>query len=300
MTQTQNQTKKTADQEFAEMVIAKLEAGTTPWQRGWAINEALAKPCYNCVSGGEYHGANIFRLFFASEVKGYTDNRWVTYKQAQEKGWQVRKGEKGTPVSFFKAYRSEGADAEDEDSTVSRVHYAIKTYTVFNAEQVDGIPAQPTPETFDWNPVEVGERILANSGAKIFHNAAATGCSYIPTKDMIELPLKEYFLDAAEYYAAALHELAHWTGADSRLARNLTTNHAREEYAREELRAEIASWMISAATGLPFKPDSHAAYVNGWIQAIRRDYREIFRACADAERIKNYILDFSKPKEVAA
>ena len=94
---TQN-TKMTADREFAEMIIQRLEAGTTPWQRGWSINEALAKPFHNCVSGGEYHGANIFRLFFATEIKGYTDNRWMTYKQAQEKGWQVRKASATAPT----------------------------------------------------------------------------------------------------------------------------------------------------------------------------------------------------------
>ena len=294
MTQT---TKMTADREFAEMIIQRLEAGTTPWQRGWSINEALAKPFHNCVSGGEYHGANIFRLFFATEIKGYTDNRWMTYKQAQEKGWQVRKGEKGVHVSFYKAYKPDGTDDEDEDSTVSRIRYAVKVYTVFNASQVDGVPAMPEPDTYEWNPVEIGERILANSGAVIEHKTTANGCSYIPSADIIELPPKEQFIDAAEYYAAALHELAHWTGAAKRLDRGLTTNHGKEEYAREELRAEIASWMISAATGLPFKPDNHAAYVNGWIQAIKRDYREIFRACADAERIKDYILGFMPKSE---
>ena len=292
--------KMTADREFAEMIIQRLEAGTTPWQRGWSINEALAKPFHNCVSGGEYHGANIFRLFFATEIKGYTDNRWMTYKQAQEKGWQVRKGEKGVHVSFYKAYKPAGAEDEDEESTVSRTRYAVKVYTVFNASQVEGVPAIPEPDTYEWNPIEIGERILANSGAVIEHKTTANGCSYIPSADIIELPPKEQFLDAAEYYAAALHELAHWTGAASRLDRGLTTNHGKGEYAREELRAEITSWMISTATGLPFKPDNHAAYVANWIQAIKRDYREIFRACADAERIKDYILNFSKPKEVAA
>lgn len=291
--------KKTKDQEFSEMVVARLEAGTTPWQRGWSINEALCQPYRNCISGGEYHGANIFRLFFASEMKGYTDNRWMTYRQAAEKGYQVRKGEKGVAVSFYKAYRPEGAE-NDDDGTVSKTRYAVKVYTVFNAQQIDGVPALPAPETHVWNPIELGEQILANSGAKIEHKVT-NGCSYIPSADMIELPVKKMFKDAGEYYSAALHELAHWTGAASRLDRKLTTNHGKEEYAREELRAEIASWMISAATGLPFNPDNHAAYVNCWIQAIEKDYREIFRACADAERIKNYIMAFlPKPDEQAA
>ena len=294
---TQATEKKTADQAFAEMVVSKLEAGTTPWQRGWSINEALCKPFHNCVSGGEYHGANIFRLFFASEVMGYVDRRWMTYKQAQEKGWQVRKGEKGVHVSFFKAYKPEGE--EEEEGTVSKVRFAVKVYTVFNAAQIEGVPEMPEAESYEWNPIELGEQILANSGAVIEHKATAMTPAYLPSADRIEMPPREHFISAAEYYSAAIHELAHWTGAASRLARDLKGHGNKAEYAREELRAEIASWMISAATGLPFNPDNHAAYVANWIQAIKNDYREIFRACADAERIKDYIVGFLS-KEVQA
>lgn len=288
----------TKDQEFAEMIVKRLEEGTAPWQKGWSINEALCKPFRNAISGKAYKGANVVRCWIACETNGYIDHRFMTYRQAAEKGYQVRKGEHGTFISFFAPITKEEQD--ENGDVVVKTHYAARGYTVFNAEQIDGIPAIPAAETFEWDPVELGEKILANSGAVIEHSAAANGCSYIPSADKIVLPPKEQFMDAAEYYAAALHELAHWTGAAKRLDRGLTTNHGKEEYAREELRAEIASWMISAATGLPFKPESHAAYVNGWIQAIKRDYREIFRACADAERIKDYILNFSKPKEVAA
>lgn len=281
--------KKTKDQEFAEMIVKRLEAGTAPWQRGWSVNEALCKPFHNAISGKPYKGANIVRCWITCDAHGYIDHRFVTYKQAQENGWQVRKGEKGTFISFFAPVTKEEENANGE--LVAKTHYTARGYVVFNAEQVDGIPALPAPETFEWDPVELGEKILVNSGAVIVHNPAA-GCSYNPVTDKITLPPKEMFINAAQYYMAATHELAHWTGAAKRLDRKLLTERGKEEYAREELRAEIASWMISTETGLPFDPDSHAAYVNGWIQAIRKDYREIFRACADAERIKDFILSY--------
>lgn len=290
--------KRTADQEFAQMIVERLEAWTTPWQREWNVNEALCRPFHNVVSDKPYKGANVVRLWIASDKYGYTDPRFITYKQAAEHGWQVKKGSKGTYISFFKPVIKEQENDEGETEQLS--YFAHRGYTVFNAQQIEGIEPLPEPERFEWDPVELGEAILANSGAKITHSEGADGCSYRPALDDIVLPSKSLFKSAAGYYSAAIHELAHWTGADHRLARKLTTDHGREDYAREELRAEIASWMISTATGLPFSPDNHAAYVAGWIKAIKNDFREIFRACADAERIKEYILAFVPADEKKA
>ena len=291
--------KRTHDQEFADMIVARLQAGTAPWQRGWSVNEALTKPYHNCVSGKPYRGANVVRCWIACDKYGYVDPRFITYQQAREKGWQVRKGEKGTYISFFKPVVKE--IETDEGEIEEKAYFACRGYTVFNAAQVDGIDPLPEPETYTWDVVELGEIILRNSGAKIINSASATGCCYRPLQDDIVLPTPAMFISAAEYYSAAIHELAHWTGASSRLDRKLITRHGNEEYAREELRAEIASWMISTVTGLPFDPDNHAAYVDFWVKAIKNDYREIFRACADAERIKDYILAFlPKTEEKAA
>lgn len=283
----QNQ-KKTADQQFAEDIIAMLNAGTAPWQREWAINEALAAPFHNAISKGEYHGANIVRLAITSMQYNYIDPRWCTYKQAQEQGWQVRKGEKGTHISFYKQYQKDAENAETGEAE-TKTFFALKCYTVFNASQIDGIEALPEPEKFEWDAIELGERILENSHARIYHDGGNRAFYRVNTDD-IHLPEKQMFKDAGGYYATAIHELAHWTGAESRLNRKHGV-FGDEEYAREELRAEIASWMIAMATGLPFNPDNHAAYVKGWIKAIKNDHREIFRACADAEKIKNFLLE---------
>lgn len=288
--------KKTADEQFAEEIIARLEAGTTPWQREWAINEAYREEYHNCVSGKEYHGANILRLFIVSEMRGYDDRRFITYQQAKDKGWQVRRGEKGTQITFWKAYKQEAEDEGEED----KIRFAHRVYTVFNAAQVDGMPELPPAATYDWDPIELGEQILENSKAVIKYDGK-NRAFYRTLTDDIHLPAKENFKDAGGFYATAIHELAHWTKTAERLNRE-KIGEGIEAYAREELRAEIASWMISAATGLPFSPDNHAAYVAGWIECIKKDHREIFRACADAEKIKDYILGFlpKKEQEVAA
>lgn len=292
----QFETKLTADQQFAEDIIAMLEAGTTPWQREWSLNEALAQPYHNLLSKAEYKGANVVRLFLTSQSRGYTDPRWMTYKQAQEKGMQVRKGEKGTAISFFKHYQGEQENAEGENEVVTR--FAKRTYTVFNAAQIDGVEPLPEPETFEWDALAIGEKILAGSHAKISHDGGNRAFYRLNT-DSIHLPERSLFHDAGGFYATAIHELAHWTGHESRLNRKHGM-FGDADYAREELRAEIASWMIAVATGLPFNPDNHAAYVKGWIKAIKNDYREIFRACADAERIKEFILDLARPLENCA
>lgn len=281
--------KKSADEQFAEKIISMLEAGTAPWQRTWEIGQALSERPFNPLTKTIYAGGNYVRLAIVSMFNGYSDPRWMTYKQAQENGWQVRKGEKGTAVSFFKQYMKDDEVMELEDS--APIHYAKKVYTVFNASQIDGIEplVQEENPKHVWEPLEIGEKILANSHAVILHDSSM--CYYQPNTDTIHVPDPEAFFNAGAYYTSVLHELGHWTGHKSRLDRDLSGKYGTSGYAKEELRAEIASWMIAADTGIPHDPGNHAAYVGGWIKAIRNDYREIFRACADAEKIRTYLLN---------
>lgn len=287
---TQTETKKTSDELFAETIIEMLKAGTAPWQREWDINEALMMPYQNAISKVAYKGANILRLYVHSLKMGFSDPRWVTFNQAKEKGWYVMKGAKGTQVAFFKRYQKEEQNEDGETELESR--FAKKIYTVFNASQINGIEALPESEKHEWDPIEIGESILNNSCAHIEYNGKDRAF-YNPHFDSIHLPERNCFKDAGGFYSTAIHELAHWTGHENRLNRKLANSRGTEDYAREELRAEIASWMISAATGLPFSPENHASYVNGWIKAIKEDYKEIYRACADAEKIKTYLLELA-------
>jgi antirestriction protein ArdC len=227
------------------------------------------------------------------------DQRWMTYKQSNELGGQVRRGEKGTIIQYWK-FTEEHIKKDDQGKTVlddegnpvkitvklerPRVFYA----TVFNAEQIDGLPPLQKKEQ-TWDAIERAETILSSSGAMINHSAGGRAF-YRPTSDSIHLPEKGLFPSADKYYATALHELGHWTGHESRLNRDLAHPFGSEGYSREELRAEISSMLLGDTLGIGHDPGQHAAYVGSWIKTLRDDPLEIFRAAADAEKVQAYVL----------
>lgn len=283
---TKTNEKLTADQKFAEEIIEQLKAGTAPWVKPWAENEAFSRLPINAFSKVEYRGANILRLFTSAAQKGFNDSRWMTFKQASEHKMQVKKGSKGTQISFYKKVSMEKENADGDIEIKS--YMACKTFTVFNAEQIDGIKPVEVPAR-KWQPIELGEQILDSSRAKIRYDGG-NRAFYRPAEDVIHLPMRAQFATAAGFYGTACHELAHWTGTAGRLGRNIENSFGTEDYAKEELRAEIASWMLAVHTGLPFDPAEHTNYVAGWVKAIKDDYREIFRACADAQKIVDFLL----------
>ena len=219
--------------------------------------------------------------------RGYQDNRWLTYKQANELGAQVRKGERGTLVVFWqKTERTE----QQEDGTEKEVTGMFaKFFTVFNADQIDGLQQAKAKEFAPamWRH-EQCEQLLSDSGAKILHNGGDRAF-YSVRNDSIHLPIREAFKSEDKYLATALHELGHWSGSKDRLDRDLTGGFGSESYAREELRAEIASLMIGERLQIGHDPEQHAAYVKSWIKILKDDPREIMRACSDAEKICTHL-----------
>ena len=278
---------------FSDKVIGMLEKGTAPWQKPWnKPKHALGLPI-NPTSGNEYHGSNFIRLL----LEGREDPRWMTYKQAQNAGCQVRRGEKGTQIAYWDSALKH--DNEENPEEITGKYLFCKVYTVFNAEQVEGLePLCREPEPVGWNPVEQGEQILENSGATI-HYREQVRAFYSLTDDKIVLPLRSQFKSGVDFYGTALHELGHWTGHPERLNRKLAGRFGTEAYAVEELRAEIASWMLAVDTGIPHAPEHHAAYVESWIGILKKDPKEILRACADAEKIRTYLMALSAVKKAA-
>ncbi|WP_434779030.1 ArdC family protein [Neisseria sp. Ec49-e6-T10] len=298
------ESKKNKGQEYAENVanelIKHLQAGTAPWQRPWTPDIGFDLP-YNHITGNVYSGTNNLMLM----MQMYDDPRWMTYKQAQSVDAQVRKGEKGvglirliTHVEKTKRDEQNKPVLDADGNTVKE--YAvlpqpiIKSFTVFNGEQIEGIPEYDRkPVQYDWEPSEKAEAILLASKARIdvhplYHP------SYNPDSDMINLPEKGQFPSQEFYYATALHELGHWTGHPSRMDRDLTGKFGSENYAKEELRAEITSLMLSRELGLPHDIGQHAAYVQSWIQVLKDDPMEIVYASKDAQRMKDYIQSFER------
>jgi putative DNA primase/helicase len=289
--------KKPFHERVAEKLIEQLEQGTAPWQRPWEGGQPSSFMPVNPTTGKRYKGINAMFLM----AQGYSDQRWLTYKQAEAAGAQVRKGERGTSVQYWKFHeeviRRDDAgqpvlDATGQPATYSfelerpRVFFA----TVFNGEQIDGLP-ELQRTAVQWDPLERAEHILRASGAAISHSSQPRAY-YQASSDRIHLPEKALFSAPSGYYATALHELGHWTGHNSRLDRDLSHPFGSEGYAKEELRAEIASMILGDELGIGHDVTQHAAYVASWIKVLKDDPLEIFRASADAEKILGHVMSY--------
>ncbi len=290
--------------EIAQQFIDAIEKGAAPWQKPW--DETVGSQ-FNPTSQSSYRGINQLHLALVAEKKGYTDPRWMTYRQAQEQGAQVRKGEKSTPIEYWKweekipALDDNGKPRLDQNgkelmTTVKLDRPKVFYARVFNASQIEGLP-EFTPPKVKFDPIERAEAVISSMGVAINESNGAKAF-YRPSDHSITMPLKESFKDAYGYYSVALHELGHATGHKTLLARDFGNVHGSTDYAREELRAEIASYMVAKEMGLAHDPSRHAGYVEGWLKALKEDPNEIFRASRDAERIKTYILEPEKREEL--
>ena len=310
-----NQTSERRDfrKEVTDSIAKMLEEGVAPWQKPWDASVAgtLTLP-FNPTSNNSYRGGNAIHLLATAMRKGYEDPRWMTYKQAAENDWQVRKGEKGTQIEFWEIKRANEADNENPSSSPatnpesgrrddqSRSQFIHRVYTVFNATQIEGVPAYEPKHRSPFEIVEAGEQILRNSGARVTHDQADRAF-YSRSSDSIHLPPREAFDGAPGYYGTALHELAHWSGHPDRLNRQTLNQSYRfgdQNYAREELRAELASVFLAAERGIPHNPATHASYVGSWIKALRDDKNEIFRAAHDASRATEFLLSLERDRSI--
>ncbi|CND38484.1 conjugal transfer protein TraC [Salmonella enterica subsp. enterica serovar Dublin] len=293
--------KKPFYEEIADRLIKQLEEGTAPWQKPW--EPGSSRMPHNPVSGTRYKGANA--LWLAMQQR--TDPRWMTYKQAQSVNAQVQKGEKGTLVQYWKftdtipKLDDKGKPVLDDNGkkkmiTVKLDRPKVFSAVVFNAEQIQGLPPLEVKATKpDWERHERAENILQSMSVPIKHDQA-DGAFYRPSTDSIHLPERSQFPSADNYYATALHEAGHSTGHKSRLDRDLTGRFGSESYAKEELRAEIASLMIGDELQIGHDPGQHAAYVKSWVKVLKDDPKEILRAAKDAEAISSYLLSHEKEK----
>ncbi|HHT9914901.1 TPA: zincin-like metallopeptidase domain-containing protein [Legionella pneumophila] len=296
-------TKMPYHQIVANQIIEGLKVGTAPWLKPWEPGIGNGQVPFNPVTGKRYRGINALYLMLNQS----DDNRWLTYKQAQSIEAQVRKGEKGTTIQYWKFTDERVKEDEsgrpilDEKGNSVKVQVNLERpqvfyATVFHASQIDNMPELVVKEQ-DWFIVEKAEKLLLKSGAAIFHSEADRAFYRLST-DSIHLPPKEQFKSAANYYATALHELGHWSGHPSRLDRDLGHPFGSEAYAKEELRAEIASMLLGAELGIGHDPSQHTAYIKSWIRVLEDDPLEIFRAAADAEKIVNHICALDQVQQI--
>ncbi len=289
-----SQKKQTAEQRFNEAfikdVINAVKHNNAPWQKSWDTGEITAP--YNAKSNRIYSGRNIIRLALTAQQKGYVDPRWATFKQIEELGGKVNKGEKGTGILFFKEEESVKRDGTPYTKKV------IRQFHVFNLSQTD-LPQYQQANKIDREVtpnLQPFADILERHDPKMQQGEPA----YRPSNDTIYMPPKEAFKDDAYYYATALHEMSHWTGHESRLDRNIKNKFGSPEYAQEELVAELSSYMISLETGLPFNPTNSQAYLQHWGEKTGSELEEsMMTAFKDASAVQMYLSGESREQVIA-
>lgn len=277
------------EQRVTDSIIAALENGTAPWRQSW-IGGGNQVPTRS--NGEPYRGINVLLLMISQYSGGYGANRWMTFKQAEALGGNVRKGSKSTYVIKYGTYEKkvDGEAVGDEGSKLTAGY--IKGYNVFNVDQIEGLPEQyyDKPEVVaghvDWN-MEL-EATLAQTGANI--SWSGTRAYFAPGPDHIVMPDRERFSDAEQAYATLCHELVHWTGHKDRLARDFSGK--KEAYAYEELVAELGAAFLGSHFG--FRPDhieDHASYIASWLKVLKNDPKAIISAASKAQTATDYIRE---------
>jgi antirestriction protein ArdC len=277
-------------QELTDRIIAALEAGTAPWRSPWNPNACGgATTPINAATGHRYRGINLFVLGMSPLALIANDPRWCSYRQAAARGWQVRKGEKAMPVYFYKPIEVEDRRTKGDPET-KRIPI-LRTFSVFHASQIEGIPELAPPVATRTVPERVGdvEIIIKASGVSV--RIGGGRAFYSPALDSIQMPPDAAFESPAERAATILHELGHASGAKHRLDRDLSARFGSSAYAREELRVEISSVLVGDAISLPSDIPNHASYLSSWLEILKSDKREIFHAAAAAQRIADFILN---------
>ncbi|MCR5691510.1 MAG: ssDNA-binding domain-containing protein [Eubacterium sp.] len=289
--------------ELADAFIASLNEKELPWTKGWSVVRNQ-----NAINGHEYRGVNAFWLAYISQIKGYKDPRWCTYKQAAAKGWQVKRGEKGTHIEFWSMYDketkrklttrevSELREQISDEEFSERIKPISNVYSVFNAEQIEGIPElQIATQEYDKDIcIEIRDDVI--KGLEVGFIESGDQAFYSPREDSITMPPMDAFWDEYSYLATFLHEAGHSTGSKSRMNRDLSGSFGTESYAKEELRAEIASAFTTQAIGLDGTMskehiDNHKAYIQNWVQILKDDPNELFRAINEAAKISDFVIE---------
>jgi antirestriction protein ArdC len=279
-------------QSVTDQIVASIEAGAGTFTMPWHRDAGTTMPT-NALTGNTYNGVNVVALWAAAEQCGFTTGYWATYKQWSLLGGQVRKGEKGSVIVFYKQTNVEISDTESGEPKNKSVLYA-RSSRVFNVEQVDGWQP-PRPAALD--PIEVldeAERFVMATSADI--RIAGDRAYYRPGTDHIQMPDRDRFTGTEtiavteSYYATLLHELTHWTGHAARLDRDLSSRFGREGYAMEELVAELGAAFLCSDLGISNRPrPDHAAYIAHWLAVLKKDTRAIFTAASKANEARRFL-----------
>jgi antirestriction protein ArdC len=261
-------------QAVTKTIVAQIEAGAGTYRMPWHHDGSPTTRPTNAVSNTFYRGINVVALWAAAASRGYPTGLWATYRQWQEIGAQVRKGEQGTQVVFWKKL-----DADDDDEETNP-HIVARGFTVFNATQVDGYAPPMIPELGEAERIQKAERFWKRLGIAML--SGGTQAYYSPSSDYVQMPPFKLFRNAVAYYATLLHEGAHATGSRHRLNRDLLSRFGSDAYAMEEMIAEMASAIVCTTLALPPEPrPDHAHYIASWLKAHESPHF----GCSDLGRV---------------
>ena len=284
-------------------IIADLERGNLTWLQPWQAGHAAGEVSRPLRSTGErYQGVNVLMLWAAAMEKGYVAPIWMTFNQAKELCANVRKGEHGSLVVYANRMTKTVQDEKGED--VEKHIPFMKGYTVFNVEQIDGLPAhyyaRTEPQhTTALERIEAVEKFVASTGATIKHGG--NRAFYRMSDDIVQMPELQSFKNSESYYATAAHEITHWTRHPSRLDRSFDQKRFGDSgYAMEELVAEIGSAFLCADLEItPEQREDHSAYIESWLKALKNDKRAVFTASSHAQRATDYLHSLQPHSEPA-
>jgi antirestriction protein ArdC len=281
-------------QQITDKIVAELAQGRVPWVQPWAAVAAPLGLPKNAETGRAYSGVNILILWIACMERGFGTQRWLTFRQALKAGGHVRKGEKGTTVVYadrFIPYR-ERTRAEETGDDPQAIPF-LKSFTVFNADQCGGLPADiappPSPDQHDDLVLPQAEALIRATGADI--RIGGNCAFYVPRADFIQVPPPSSYFEPINWHRTVCHELGHWSGHESRLNRDMTGGFGSASYAREELVAEMCGAFVCAALSI-VPTVRHSDYLGAWLEVLREDNRAIIRAASAASKAADYLLAF--------
>lgn len=278
---------------ITNQIIAAIDAGAGKLQMPWHRSGANIMRPVNVASGNAYRGVNTVALWAAADAFGYDHGLWGTYRQWQDRGAQVRKGEKSSLIVFYREFEPDDADNGD-DNDLSRRCMA-RASRVFNIAQVDGYElTEPTTDDNRVDPIASAEAFVSATGAKI--SEGGDRAFYSIREDAITMPDRYRFIDTKSgtateaWYATLLHELTHWTGASHRLDRTFGERFGDDAYAMEELVAELGAAFLCGDLGISAEPRTdHAAYIDSWLRILKGDRKAIFAAASAASRAAEFL-----------
>lgn len=280
--------------EITDLIIAKLEAGVPPWTRPWRCGGG-GRPLRHC--GTAYSGINNLYLWAVGDHRGYRSRYWMTYRQADALGGQVRRGETGSLSVYYSSFTKKEAHPGTGEQIERNIRF-LRHYLVFNADQIEGLPAYyyasdlPAAEPSPSERQSAIDAFFAAIPAEVRHGG--NQAYFTPTFDYIRLPRRRSFKTMDHYASTRCHETIHWTGHANRLARTFGKRFGDKAYAFEELVAEVGAGLCCAELGLPNQlHDSHASYVGHWLGILRADKTAIIHAASKAEQALAYLKSFS-------